>query len=249
MEEMQTRPSAPFQGGESPLAATDPEWVAITTAFAGQEVPAASPLTEKERMLCILAALLGCQGMGAFRKALGSALDAGVEPVAIREVIYQATAYLGIGRVQDFLAAANEVMAQHGIRLPLPAQGTTDAATRFDKGLAKQVSLFGEGMARVQAEGPAARRNVNRWLAGNCFGDYYTRNGLDDKEREMITFCFLLAQGGCENQLRGHTRGNLGVGNGKARLYAFVEQCMPYIGYPRTLNAMNIVDEVTGQAQ
>ena len=212
MEEMQTRPSAPFQGGESPLAATDPEWVAITTAFAGQEVPAASPLTEKERMLCILAALLGCQGMGAFRKALGSALDAGVEPVAIREVIYQATAYLGIGRVQDFLAAANEVMAQHGIRLPLPAQGTTDVATRFDKGLAKQVSLFGEGMAKVQTDGPAARR-------------------------------------GCENQLRGHTRGNLGVGNGKARLYAFVEQCMPYIGYPRTLNAMNIVDEVTGQAQ
>lgn len=211
--------------------------------------PAASPLTEKERMLCILAALLGCQGMGAFRKALGSALDAGVEPVAIREVIYQATAYLGIGRVQDFLAAANEVMAQHGIRLPLPAQGTTDAATRFDKGLAKQVALFGEGMARVQTEGPAARRNVNRWLAGNCFGDYYTRTGLDDQEREMLTFCFLLAQGGCENQLRGHTRGNLGVGNGKARLYAFVEQCMPYIGYPRTLNAMNIVDEVTEQAQ
>ena len=92
MEEMQTRPNAPFQGGESPLAATDPEWVAITTAFAGQEVPAASPLTEKERMLCILAGLLGCQGMGAFRKALGCALDAGVGPVAIREVIYQATA-------------------------------------------------------------------------------------------------------------------------------------------------------------
>lgn len=121
------------------------------------------------------------------------------------------------------------------------------ADARFDKGLAKQVALFGEGMAKVQTDGPAARRNVNRWLADNCFGDYYTRTGLNDQEREMITFCFLLAQGGCENQLRGHTRGNLGVGNDKTRLYAFVEQCMPYIGYPRTLNAMNIVDEVTAQ--
>lgn len=55
------------------LAVTDPEWTAITTAFAGQEVPAASPLTGKERWLCVLSALLGCQGMGAFRKALGSA--------------------------------------------------------------------------------------------------------------------------------------------------------------------------------
>ena len=202
------------------LAVTDPEWTAITTAFAGQEVPAASPLTGKERWLCVLSALLGCQGMGAFRKALGSALDDGVEPVAVREVIYQATAYLGIGRVQDFLLAAGEVMMQHGIALPLPAQGTA---------------------------GADARRNVNRWLADNCFGDYYTRTGLNDQEREMITFCFLLAQGGCENQLRGHTRGNLGMGNDKTRLYAFVEQCMPYIGYPRTLNAMNIVDEVTAQ--
>ena len=124
------------------LAVTDPEWTAITTAFAGQEVPAASPLTGKERWLCVLSALLGCQGMGAFRKALGSALDDGVEPVAVREVIYQATAYLGIGRVQDFLLAAGEVMMQHGIALPLPAQGTAGADARFDKGLAKQVALF-----------------------------------------------------------------------------------------------------------
>ena len=209
---------------------------------------AASPLTPRERWLCIEAALLGCQGMGTFRRALAAALDGGVEPAALREVLCQATAYLGIGRVRDFLLAADEIMVQHGIRLPLPARGTTDAATRFDRGLAKQAALFGEGMAKVQADGPAARRNINRWLAANCFGDYYTRTGLDDREREMVTFCFLLAQGGCENQLRGHARGSLGMGNGKARLYAFAEQCLPYIGYPRTLNAMNIVDEVTAGA-
>ena len=75
-------------------------------------------------------------------------------------------------------------------------------------------------------------------------GDYYTRTGLNDAEREMITFCFLLAQGGCENQLRGHTAGNFGVGNGKEKLYSVVEQCMPYVGYPRSLNAMGVIDEV-----
>lgn len=60
----------------------------------------------------------------------------------------------------------------------------------------------------------------------------------------MITFCFLLVQGGCENQLRGHTAGNFGVGNGKEKLYSVVEQCMPYVGYPRSLNAMGVIDEV-----
>jgi len=72
-----------------------------------------------------------------------------------------------------------------------------------------------------------------------------TRNGLNGQEREMITFCFILAQGGCENQLRGHTAGNFGVGNDKEKLYSVVEQCMPYIGYPRSLKAMNIIDEVS----
>lgn len=201
-------------------------------------------LTEKERMLCILSALIGCQGMGEFQDMLHAALRVGVDPVAIKEMIYQATAYLGTGRIYDFLLVTNQIMEQHGIRLPLAPQATTDEQTRLEAGLARQVKLFGESMAKRQTDGPVLRRNINRWLADNCFGDYYTRNGLNDQEREMITFCFILAQGGCENQLHGHAAGNFGVGNDKEKLYGIVEQCMPYIGYPRSLNAMAVIDEV-----
>ena len=195
-EEEKVLLSRRFQGTDSRLMETDPEWVEITANFSG------------------------------------------------KEVIYQATAYLGIGRVHDFLETANAVFKQHGISLPLASQSTTDAASRFDRGLKKQVALFGPDMAKRQTDGPVLRQNINRWLADNCFGDYYTRTGLNDAEREMITFCFLLAQGGCENQLRGHTAGNFGVGNGKEKLYSVVEQCMPYVGYPRSLNAMGVIDEV-----
>ena len=178
---------------------------------------------------------------------LHAALKSGVDPVAIKETVYQATAYLGIGRVHDFLVATNKVMEEFGITLPLPSQKNVTEKTRFHDGLERQVSLFGPGMRKQQTDTPELRSNVNRWLADNCFGDYYTRNGLNDREREMITFCFILAQGGCENQLRGHTAGNIMAGNDKAKLYSIVEQCMPYIGYPRTLNAMNIIDEVVDQ--
>lgn len=231
------------------IVRTDPEFVGIIADFSQSEVPKASRLTEKERQLCILSVLLGCQGLGEFRNILHTALENGLEPVAVKEVIYQAAAYLGLGRIYDFLIAANQIMEQHGILLPLPKQGTTDKKNRFEKGLEKQVFLFGEAMAERQKSGPALRRNINRWLADNCFGDYYTRSGLNDQEREMITFCFILAQGGCENQLRGHTAGNFGVGNDKEKLYSIVEQCMPYIGYPRTLNAMNIIDETAEKWQ
>lgn len=109
---------------------------------------------------------------------LHAALGAGVEPVAIKEELYQATAYLGIGRTHDFLLAANEVLAQHGVALPLAPQATTGEATRFEQGLAKQVALFGPAMAERQTSCPPLRRNVNRWLAANCFGDYYPRAAL-----------------------------------------------------------------------
>lgn len=244
-EELTKRMSHLFDGAESSLQKTDPEWVDMTANFSQRETTAVSRLTEKEQMLCILSALLGCQGMGEFQNMLHAALNTGVDPVAIKEVIYQATAYLGIGRTHDFLVAANRIMEQHGVKLPLASQATTDESTRYEAGLDKQVALFGADMAKRQTDGPVLRRNINRWLADNCFGDYYTRNGLNDQERELITFCFLLAQGGCENQLRGHTAGNFGVGNDKEKLYSAVEQCMPYIGYPRSLNAMNIIDEIS----
>lgn len=234
-----------FAGVSSSLKETDPEFAEIIANFSQGEVAEANRLTEKEQMLCILSALLGCQGIGEFQNMLHAALNAGVAPIAIKEVIYQATAYLGIGRTYDFLMAANQIMEQYEIKLPLASQATTNEKTRFEDGLAKQVELFGENMEKRQTDGPVLRRNINRWLADNCFGDYYTRNGLNDQEREMITFCFILAQGGCENQLRGHTAGNLGVGNDKEKLYSVVEQCIPYIGYPRSLNAMNIIDEVS----
>ena len=233
-DETKSRMDTLFQGIPSNhLSATDSEWVEIVAQFSQRETVKASRLTRKEQMLCILSALLGCQGMGEFQNMLHAALSSGVDPVAIKETIYQATAYLGIGRVHDFLVAANQVMERCGVKLPLAPQGTTTEETRFQAGLEKQVALFGPGMEKQQTEGPALRRNINRWLADNCFGDYYTRSGLNDQEREMVTFCFLLAQGGCENQLRGHTAGNLMAGNDREKLYSVVEQCMPYIGYAK----------------
>ena len=82
-------------------------------------------------------------------------------------------------------------------------------------------------------------------LADNCFGDDYTRTGLDYAQREMITFCFILAQGGYEPQLLGHAKGNFSAGNDKAYLIQIVSQCVPFIGYPRTLNALAVIQKAS----
>jgi 4-carboxymuconolactone decarboxylase len=55
----------------------------------------------------------------------------------------------------------------------------------------------------------------------------------------------LAALGGCEPQLAGHVAANLAVGNDRQVLIDVITQLLPYIGYPRTLNALRVVDEGT----
>ena len=218
---------------------TDPEFMERLEHFAFDEVvnEEGQQLDETTRHMAILAALLGCQGIDAFRLELPRALDAGVTPVMAKEIVYQAVDYLGIGRVLPFLTAVNEILTERGVALPLPGQATTTMEDRLEKGAAAQAEIFGEQMREAWKNG-----HINRWLAANCFGDYYTRTGLDLKQREMITFCFLLAQGGCEPQLTSHAKGNMNLGNDRDFLIRVISQCLPYVGYPRSLNAVSCVN-------
>ena len=232
-----------FGGENCPLAETDPEFVERFSNFAFDEVVNSGELDGKTRFLAILATLLGCQGIDGFRVMLPAALNFGVTPVEAKEVVYQAVAYLGIGRVLPFLNAANEILRARGVRLPLEGQARTTAENRLQAGEQAQIDIFGEGMRGFAETGGDANGQVNKWLVDNCFGDYYTRGGLDYRQREMITFCFLAAQGGCEPQLTSHAAANMRVGNGREFLIQIVSQCLPYIGYPRSLNALRCVND------
>lgn len=223
--------------------ATDPEFAEFFGNFAGGEVPAQSKLEPRTRYMAIIATLMGCQGVDEFKAILPEAIESGLTPSEVKEVIYQGTAYLGIGRTRPFLKAASEVFAEKGISLPLPPASTTNSDDRVAKGNDAQVEIFGSGMKGFQDSGPEETRHINRWLAGNCFGDYYTRKGLTLKEREMITFCYISAQGGCEPQLIAHAKGNFNMGNDRAFLIDVVSQCLPYIGYPRSLNAISCINK------
>ena len=109
---------------------------------------------------------------------------------------------------------------------------------RLEMGAAAQAEIFGEHMRKAWKQGI-----INRFLAANCFGDYYTRKGLDLSQREIATFCFLMAQGGCEPQLTAHAKGNMNIGNDKELLLKIVLNCLPYVGYPRSLNAIKCVND------
>lgn len=219
---------------------TDPGFMERVTRFAFEEV-AEEPgqtLEDETRYLAVLATLVGCQGTAMFQEMLPKALDAGLSPIAVKEMVYQSVDYVGMGRMWPFLEIVNTVLAGRGVALPLEDQATTTMEDRLEKGIEAQAEIFGDHM-REAWKGS----HIRRWLASNCFGDYYTRKGLTLAQREMITFCFLAAQGGCKPQLTSHAKGNMNMGNDIAFLIRVVSQCLPYIGYPRSLNALACIEK------
>jgi len=233
-----------FPNHKSTLKVTDPEFIEVFDNFAFDEVLSYGNLDTKTRLMVILASLIAQQTLSEYKVMLGGALNVEVTPIEVKEIVYQAVPYVGIAKVFDFIHATNEILESRGIKLPLEGQSTTSPETRFEKGLALQKEIFGDMIDTMYQESPANQLHIQKYLSANCFGDYLTRTGLDIKTRELLTFSMILSLGGCESQLKGHIQGNINIGSDKEVLLSVVTQLLPYVGYPRTLNAIRCINEV-----
>ena len=223
----------------------DPEFHEIFKNFAYGEVFEYSTLDEKDSVLVTLASLMACQSPKAFKKILLSAINKYIAPEEVKELLYQSVPYIGFGRAHNFFGVVIKVFDKKGIDLPLENRSNTTSENRRQKGREIQDRYFGAEMIQAMNDNaPEGQKHFNTFLEGYCFGDFYTREGLNDQQRELITFTFIATLGGCENQLRGHTQGNLAVRNTKEKLVSAVTIMLPYIGFPRSLNALAIINEI-----
>ena len=235
-----------FPGHVSTLKVTDPELIEYFDNFAFDEVLRYGSLDTRTRLMVQLASLIACHALSEYRVMLGAALTVGVTPVEVKEIVYQAVPYVGMGKVFDFLHTTNDVLTERGVELPREGQSTTTPETRMEKGLAVQKQIVGDELIeQMYASAPEGEMHIQKLLSANCFGDHYTRTGLDIKTRELLTFAMLISLGGCEPQAKGHVAANLNVGNDRGVLISLVTQLLPFIGYPRTLNALRVIDDVT----
>src|SRR6195952_1686238 len=234
-----------FPGHLSTLQVTDPELIEVFDNFAFDEVLQYGDLGTRTRLMVQLAAIIASQAVNEYRAMLGAALTIGVTPVEVKEIVYQAVPYVGLAKVFDFLHATNEVLTDRDVELPLPSQSASTPETRADVGLQVQNTIVGtETVAGMYASATEDVIHIQRYLSANCFGDFVARSGIDLQTRELLTFSMLVALGGADAQVKGHVAGNLNVGNDRATLLAVLTQLLPFIGYPRTLNGLNAVNEI-----
>ncbi len=80
-------------------------------------------------------------------------------------------------------------------------------------------------------------------LQRNIFGEVFYTGNLDNKERELVTVVALATMQTLP-QLKAHIGAALNVGNSPLEIREAIYQCAPFIGFPRTLNAIGVFNEV-----
>ncbi len=233
-----------YRGDSFILKETDPEFAAIKERLIYGEIYTETKLDDKLRELVILVVASTNQTMSEIRRHTRAAIHCGVTLEKIKEAVYHCTPYIGFGKAEAAVEAVNETLSLLGIPQLATSGQTVTEENRLTDGIATQKAIFGESIDTMRASTPDDQKRIQDYLSAYCFGDFYTRKGLDLRERELLTFAVLVAQGGCEPQVKAHVGGNHAVGNGRDILLAALTCCLPYIGFPRTLNALACINEV-----
>lgn len=222
---------------------TDPEIMDILQKYIFGEVFRTGDLDIRTREMITCVCLATMQQLPQLKGHTGAALNVGVTPIELREAVYQCAPIIGFPKVLNAMTAVNEAFAERGIKVPLETQATVTEENRYEKGHEIQYPLYGDRMKEAMKDVPGGMgEKVARFLTEVHFGDFQSRSGLDTQTRELLTYCVLTVIG-AEPQLHAHLRANLKAGNSKERVTAAVIQCMPYIGFPAALKALNIIKD------
>lgn len=233
-----------YSAGAPTQIANEPELSKILTSFVYTDVQKHVSFTPAEQEFLSLSILTALGAPQEIPAHVQGALKAGATPAQIHEAVLHVTPYVGYPRSKAALLAMHKAFKKAGVKLPLANASTVTEATRYDKGLEKQVEVAGERILKRIATAPADEAHINEFLASNCFGDYYTREVFNMQQRELLTFAAIIALGGADPQARGHVAANLAVGNNRQQLLDVITVALPYIGYPRTLNALAAINSV-----
>src|SRR3954467_3911386 len=110
---------------------------------------------------------------------------------------------------------------------------------RVERSKEKFNQLFGAAVTAAHATDPDFQDILNRFI----FGEVFYQGNLDDKQRELITLVVLTTNQTLP-QLKAHVGAAINVGLTPVEIKEAIYQCAPYIGFPKTLNAINEANEV-----
>lgn len=219
----------------------NPDYSDIINNFIYGDVYNQSDLLDlRQRELITLVSLTANQSYDLLKQHVQGALNVGLTPDEILEAIYHTTPYAGIATTYGAVTAATEVLLENGVSLPLESQRQVNDGGRFEGGASIQAELYGMNPSRNG-------NHISEFVTEFCFGDFYSRGAVELKTRQLLTMCTLANLG--LPQLSAHVQGSYNVGYSREEIVAAITQCMPYMGVPRTLNAISTVNQILDEVE
>jgi 4-carboxymuconolactone decarboxylase len=114
------------------------------------------------------------------------------------------------------------------------------------RGSAIKARLWGERASG--AGGPPAMKlapEFFEWVTRSCFGDVWSRPGLDLRSRSLVTVAQLAALGKLD-ELKAHLAGALRLGIAREELIEVLIQTACYAGIPAAVQALNAAEPILG---
>ena len=236
-----------FKGEALQTTGDDPEMMAILQKYIFGEVFTVGDLDIKTRELLTVTSLSVQQTLPQLKAHINAALNVGATPIEVRETIYQLAPFIGFPKTLNAIGVMNEVFKERGIKTPLKLTAAVKENKNKKKGFTIQNPLYGDEIAQSLSGLPDNMgKDVSDFLTEVCFGDFYTRDGLDIKTRELLFIAALVTTGNSAT-LKSHIKGNLKAGNSKETITAAIIQCMPYVGFPNTIAALKTMKEVLNE--
>ncbi|CAN7152940.1 carboxymuconolactone decarboxylase family protein [Rossellomorea sp. LjRoot5] len=85
--------------------------------------------------------------------------------------------------------------------------------------------------------------DVAKYIIEFAYGEIYSRKGLTNKQRALVTISSLVTQG-TEPQLELHINTGLTAGLTEEEIVESITHLIPYTGFPRVLNALTVAKKV-----
>ena len=123
---------------------------------------------------------------------------------------------------------------------------------RYQRGVNRMMELVGTPQAntfdhvKLVESYKSLDADLSDYIISFAFGDIYSRTGLSKQEQTMVTISTLVALG-TEPQLKLHINVGFNVGLTQEKIVGALIHCIPYVGFPRVLNALTLLKEVMAE--
>jgi 4-carboxymuconolactone decarboxylase len=222
-----------------------PEMAKLLMEFAYGDVYSRPGLDRKSRQIATMAALTA---MGNAKPQLkfhiGAALNIGVPPEEIIDVMYVTTVFAGFPSGLNGITAAREVFQEKGVSLRQDKMPAAKGETRRERGLeAVNRTSKGAGDKVIKSLSDIAP-DMGSFIIDFAYGDIISRDILSPKHKEIAMIVVCVAKGTMEPQMKVHMHAGLNVGLTKQEIVELMTHMAVYAGFPAALNGLSAARQV-----